>query len=896
MMPLLLVKNFPGGAPPPPGFVPTDLFGLQGWYYQADVDYAAGTWTDRSGKVNNLVQATAGFRPVLQSSVPELNAKSTILADGSDDYIQTAALTSLAQPLTSLLVARQILWTSGDYLVDGSLDAMAIIQTSATPQINMSAGTSISLGTTLPINRFGLLAARFNGVASEGYQDGANKIVGNAGAGATTRFTLGASGTPGNYGNAEIAEYIVYSVGVGAYDRLQLNTYLSKYAIPTTFLPTSITGCQAWFKGDDLGAVDSAISSWTDQSGNGRNADQGTAGSRPTVKIGINGRKSAYFDGGDYLTLTSHLAASTAKTIFAVAFQTTNSAEQVIYADGSLKISSRITASDAWRAANNAVVNSTATMQDGWHSISAVQNGYASLKVYHDSVEKATGVAGTGGYGAAASEIGRDPTSAVQFITGYISELIVYNTTLTTSERQQVEGYLANKYAINAAIRPFDPLSVAGCKGWWRVDGGCDVNTDAASITTLYDRSGNGNHLTEATNKPTYETAELNTYAVARFDGVNDKLKAAAFTLVQPNTLFLVAKHLSTPGATEVWCDGNTANTGALQVTSGLVLQYNAGATVSGGSIAANGWNLVSANFNGASSKLRQDGVNTASGNPGAGNLGGFVLGCDGGSANFADVEIAEAVLYSGTLTDQDIASITSYLAARYAIGYKEPDDASIVANLAAWWDTSQEAYADAAAVTQLTDRSSNGRNLVTGTSPDFDWYVQNGRPSVKYTALNLDYLTNAAFVALDGVAAATFFSVTKNWTGGILFSPNGVKLQVEILAGNLVVTASTGNFGSVAVTGANPNIVSVVYNGAGAANADRLKVWVNGVAQTLAFTGTIPATLGTATGLDVGRAYGVGTYIDGDLQEIALYTAVLTDADRRAVENGLAQKYLITI
>ena len=39
-------------------------------------------------------------------------------------------------------------------------------------------------------------------------------------------------------------------------------------------------------------------------------------------------------------------------------------------------------------------------------------------------------------------------------------------------------------------------------------------------------------------------------------------------------------------------------------------------------------------------------------------------------------------------------------------------------------------------------------------------------------------------------------------------------------------------------------------YNGGGAANADRLQIYINGVAQTLTFEGTIPATTG-ASGAD---------------------------------------------
>jgi len=51
-------------------------------------------------------------------------------------------------------------------------------------------------------------------------------------------------------------------------------------------------------------------------------------------------------------------------------------------------------------------------------------------------------------------------------------------------------------------------------------------------------------------------------------------------------------------------------------------------------------------------------------------------------------------------------------------------------------------------------------------------------------------------------------------------------------------------------------------YDGSGAANADRLKLWVNGTARTLSFTGTIPASIPDLTGIDLL----VGDYRSGGL------------------------------
>ncbi|KKM99004.1 hypothetical protein LCGC14_1152170 [marine sediment metagenome] len=69
---------------------------------------------------------------------------------------------------------------------------------------------------------------------------------------------------------------------------------------------------------------------------------------------------------------------------------------------------------------------------------------------------------------------------------------------------------------------------------------------------------------------------------------------------------------------------------------------------------------------------------------------------------------------------------------------------------------------------------------------------------------------------------------------------------------------------------------VVVVFDGSGAANADRLKVYVDDSLVTLAFTGSIPATTYNLAGVDV--VLGNATFsFDGKLDEFMIFDAVLT-------------------
>lgn len=86
---------------------------------------------------------------------------------------------------------------------------------------------------------------------------------------------------------------------------------------------------------------------------------------------------------------------------------------------------------------------------------------------------------------------------------------------------------------------------------------------------------------------------------------------------------------------------------------------------------------------------------------------------------------------------------------------------------------------------------------------------------------------------------------------------------------------------------------VAVVYDGSKTGNANRLQVWIDNVAQTLAFTGTIPATLpDSAENLYLGNWS--ADFWNGDLDDFAMYRVALTPAEvglnyqRRRVGRGL--------
>jgi hypothetical protein len=108
------------------------------------------------------------------------------------------------------------------------------------------------------------------------------------------------------------------------------------------------------------------------------------------------------------------------------------------------------------------------------------------------------------------------------------------------------------------------------------------------------------------------------------------------------------------------------------------------------------------------------------------------------------------------------------------------------------------------------------------------------------------------------------------------------VRFAIRLISGTLYAytEGGGGNYGTIAYTHSGLTHIALVYDGSGAGNTDRLKLYIDGEARTLSFTGTIPATLGDMSARtvflnkDSGGTYGDGKYVFGKAIESALSAA----------------------
>lgn len=215
------------------------------------------------------------------------------------------------------------------------------------------------------------------------------------------------------------------------------------------FSPTDISGLLVWLKADALSLNDGdAVSSWTDSSGNGTHATQGTALLRPVFKTSIlNSLPILRFNGSQYLQ-TGTFSGGQPATFFAVpkfsgspqfAFDGvgasnrnamwSNSGSRALYAGSILNGSSATANFEVW----SAIFNST------------------SSTLWVNGTSDATGDIGTQNLtnglvvGAAGDPVGGGG------LNGDLAEVIIYNSALSSTNRQLVEDYLGAKYGITIA-------------------------------------------------------------------------------------------------------------------------------------------------------------------------------------------------------------------------------------------------------------------------------------------------------------------------------------------------------------------------------------------------------------------------------------------------------------
>jgi hypothetical protein len=181
------------------------------------------------------------------------------------------------------------------------------------------------------------------------------------------------------------------------------------------------------------------------------------------------------------------------------------------------------------------------------------------------------------------------------------------------------------------------------------------------SASQWTDQSGNGRHLLQATatNQPAVQTD-----GSLLFDGADNFMKCDAFTLNQPETVYFLGKQVTYTLDDTIW-DGNATNSGrCFQQTNSPEIKAHAGTGSSANSdLAVDTYGVVVAVYNGANSLIQVNNGTPVTGNFGAANMGGFMIGSDGtGTARWGHIQVKEVILFAAAHDAATRARVVRYL------------------------------------------------------------------------------------------------------------------------------------------------------------------------------------------------------------------------------------------
>jgi PKD repeat protein len=216
------------------------------------------------------------------------------------------------------------------------------------------------------------------------------------------------------------------------------------------------------------------------------------------------------------------------------------------------------------------------------------------------------------------------------------------------------------------------PDAIANLKLWLRADSA--VTYDGSNkVSQWNDCSGQGNNASQvaSASQPQYISNVLNGYPVIHFDGVDDFMKTAAFTLNQPENIFIVYKPVTWNGANKAIFDGYNTESMALEnyPTSPSISLYNGASYVASNNNATVGsFHVVECLYSGSNSYIKVDNTTPTTANGGTTSGGGFELGGLAGYTTYcSNVDIAEVLIYDRNLTINERLQVETYLANKYA-------------------------------------------------------------------------------------------------------------------------------------------------------------------------------------------------------------------------------------
>jgi hypothetical protein len=529
---------------------PPDIGGLSLWLDAADsttLTLSGSTvtqWRDKSGNGRHAAQVgtgpTRGSNAVVFSGSQVMSGSANYLHNSTNG---TWSILSVFRPASLSVGNPRILNYQGTpnrvaqmlYIESGTLTTLSWLSGEAS--LVQAFGGSIVSNTTYiagAVNTTSNLTAYRNGVAGTAVSHGAVTTISNG------TYVLGGMAQGEDMFNGSMYEVLVYSNALTTTQRQQLESYLSrKWNVAVTptavrypklaathpyqltlpvyrdFSPLDFDGLSLWLDAADQNSLTlsgSNVTTWADKSGTG---GTGTASGTVTyVSNAVNGRPALSFTGVSNSYIRGSVSnTGTTFTCFAVATLNTGGNDQRILSLGAVGSVDYNSASYAAAIVRFGTSNAFYTYRNnsGTSTLNVTYGTPFLVGSLYDGTNKAlfvngsgTSNASTGSFAISNYQIGASFTEeATLNYNGYISEVLVFNSALTTTQRQEVEAYLARKWGLQSTVlarttHPYRygpalvlPTQISGCALWLDAADSSTLTLSGSNVTAWADKSGN---------------------------------------------------------------------------------------------------------------------------------------------------------------------------------------------------------------------------------------------------------------------------------------------------------------------------------------------------------------------------------------------------------------------
>jgi hypothetical protein len=491
------------------------------------------------------------------------------------------------------------------------------------------------------------------------------------------------------------------------------------------------------------------------------------------------------------------------------------------------------------------------------------------------------------------------------YFNGSVSELLIYNNTLTTNQRSAVEGYLASKWGVKSKLptthpfyvtpafnRAFSPTDVPTCALWLDAADNSTMNS-TTTVTTWNDKSGLSNTMTgTATWTGSNMTFNGSTQAFSNTSVVFPYTNFSMFGVYSNTTAPAASAYMNVMYATGgypmigtydvnkyVSARGVVGNTGALSGQVGWATRIAGTGNDIGYAVATDSsGNVFVTGYYGAALTLYNTGGGTGATLPFTGAINVFVAKYSSAGAVVWATRIASAGVGVGYGIATD-SSGNVFVTGLYDSGtltlYNTGGGTGATLAYTGGYDCFVAKYSSAGAVVWAT------RVAGTTASSDFGYGIATD------TSGNV-FVTGYYGAALTLYNTGGGTGATLSWTGGNdCFVAKYSSAGAVVWATQITGTTTSGDIGQAVATDSSGNVfvtgsysaALTLYNTGGTSGA------------TLSFTGGTDVFVakyssagvvvwaaqiaGTTTSTDVG--YGIATDSSGNVFVTGSYSAALT-------------------